>query len=362
MAPVLGYVEPLESDSDRQEVIADIFTSRVGGPVCAFAGRSWGTPPRCGKCQRPLALLLQLSAPEGTDRPDAYARVIYVLTCTDNRCATAGWSPSLKVFRAQADKATSKKAVEQHDFVGEGASKSFAPQEIVSEVEPAEPADGKSKKPSSSQEFAPLMAENDGTETYQKVGGDAQFYRFERRLARAPEQVLRYLRVEERPSKRARTIPPPAPPAQTAALPQTVSRADGAAGRVKAAQKANGTINNEDEDEWSDDDDGESELIEGITGMMDADEARGALWISSAGKLPSSDVPTCPRCKGKRSLECQILPTLLNYLPEVDPLDKYSLDFGLLNIYTCDAACPIGEELVEEAVWRQEYDIKTSIF
>jgi len=68
-------------------------------------------------------------------------------------------------------------------------------------------------------------------------------------------------------------------------------------------------------------------------------------------------VPPCPHCKGDRSLEFQIMPQILNYIkPEKNPLTNNTqnskkskkitasdlekmIDFGVLNVYTCDKNC-----------------------
>jgi len=67
-------------------------------------------------------------------------------------------------------------------------------------------------------------------------------------------------------------------------------------------------------------------------------------------------VPPCPYCKNDRSLEFQITPQILNYIkPEKNPLNNHLLgknnrkitasdlekmiDFGVLNVYTCDKNC-----------------------
>lgn len=304
-AVILGYAEPIQ-DKYLAETISDLCTSRIGGPTQTPKTM----PPlhrdtlRCKSCKKDMSLLLQLFAPEGTDRPHAYVRVVYVFTCRDGKCAEVGWSKSFKVLRGQSS------AVDVHvDESVETRGEAFKPYELVSEAEPLEsvaaPSTSTSKASSSVKrdvvrkkssepeaDYSQLLVENDGSEKYVKVKGDATFHKFNKRLRRAPEQVVRYYR---------------------SATP--------------------------------------------LSSSYDT-----ALWISTAHQLKDADIPKCSACSGPRSLEFQIMPTLLNFL-DVDDTQKDALDWGQLSIYTCDAACEAAnKDFVEEVLWRQEYDMKTSIF
>jgi len=80
-------------------------------------------------------------------------------------------------------------------------------------------------------------------------------------------------------------------------------------------------------------------------------EKAGPLWVSDEKKLAPEDVPAC-RCGARRVIEFQILSTILSYLG-VNDLEKDSLDFGTIAIYTCEASCsstpPPPFEAAEEA-------------
>lgn len=48
------------------------------------------------------------------------------------------------------------------------------------------------------------------------------------------------------------------------------------------------------------------------------------------------------------------MPTLLSFL-NIDHSEKYSLDWGILNIYTCEKSCMLANnDVCEELLWRQE--------
>jgi pre-rRNA-processing protein TSR4 len=164
----------------------------------------------------------------------------------------------------------------------------FAVYEIVSEAEPIEASKASAKDEKKHQS---LLVENDGSEKYTKVKGDNAFYKFSKRLQRAPEQVLRYYRTEQ----------------------------------------------------------------------LLASSHEAALWIADAHQLADKDIPACA-CGAARSLEFQVMPTAISFL-EQDETKEGSIDFGVLNIYTCNEACRLANAgYAEEVCWRQEYDMRTSIF
>lgn len=284
---VLGYVEPV-SKKYRKATLDDPCVSRVGGPPALLksAPKLEQTAITCSKCSKPMRLLLQLFAPEAADKPHAYVRIIYVFTCENGKCAQDGWSESFKVLRSQSTEVSL-----QADTVWEQTE--FPLLEIESEAEPTESA-GPVKKDKTSKEdnLKEVMVENDGIEKYVKVKGDNAFYKFNKRLGLAPEQVLRYLRNDK---------------------------------------------------------------------LLESSDA-ATLWIADKGKLADKDIPACEHCNGARSIEFQIMPTLLSYL-ELDDTKADTLDWGVLSVYTCNDACrKANEAFVEEKLFRQEYDMKTSIF
>ncbi|XP_063901555.1 programmed cell death protein 2-like isoform X2 [Zophobas morio] len=72
----------------------------------------------------------------------------------------------------------------------------------------------------------------------------------------------------------------------------------------------------------------------------------GVLWISDED-IPDSKIPDCPLCNGKRILEFQVLPQLLNYLGGTE------IDWGILAVYTCSVSCATSNFYALECIRRQ---------
>ncbi|CAG8441091.1 2429_t:CDS:2 [Funneliformis caledonium] len=79
------------------------------------------------------------------------------------------------------------------------------------------------------------------------------------------------------------------------------------------------------------------------------------LWVSNIGKPTVKDIPSCPYCGQERTFEFQILSTLLNYL-EIDHLQRGSLDWGTLLVYSCKVNCHVENMYyINEILWRQDF-------
>jgi pre-rRNA-processing protein TSR4 len=79
------------------------------------------------------------------------------------------------------------------------------------------------------------------------------------------------------------------------------------------------------------------------------------LWVSDIEKPTAQDITPCPYCGQERTLEFQILSTLLNYL-EVDHLQEGSLDWGTLLVYSCKDNCHVENMCyINEILWRQSF-------
>jgi len=77
------------------------------------------------------------------------------------------------------------------------------------------------------------------------------------------------------------------------------------------------------------------------------------LWVSPDNTPEKKDIPPCPRCKGKRVFEFQVMPQLLNYLGK-DSVEG-SVDWGTIAVYTCEANCNPDDQVEFEFVWKQDY-------
>ena len=77
-----------------------------------------------------------------------------------------------------------------------------------------------------------------------------------------------------------------------------------------------------------------------------------AMWPSKSLAPDDRNIPDCPRCRGKRRFEFQILPTIVSFIvpKESVELNDSSLDFGSIAVYTCSQSCALEGEYAEEYV------------
>jgi pre-rRNA-processing protein TSR4 len=77
------------------------------------------------------------------------------------------------------------------------------------------------------------------------------------------------------------------------------------------------------------------------------------LWVCQDNKL--TELKDCPHCGSKCTFEFQIMPQLLNYL-NIDDKDPNSLDWGTVAVYTCNANCqPKDKHYMEGFVYHQYF-------
>lgn len=78
------------------------------------------------------------------------------------------------------------------------------------------------------------------------------------------------------------------------------------------------------------------------------DRGNEPLWIGAENQLVSSLVPQCELCCSPREFEFQIMPQLLNTLkcPE--------LDWGIINVYTCQKQCNTNGQYAKEFCYKQD--------
>ncbi|EMR11142.1 hypothetical protein PNEG_00738 [Pneumocystis murina B123] len=319
----LGFLEKFYSEDDSY--LCDPTVSKIGGRPIWINSKviPKSQDLQCGICKKMMRLLLQLYCPE-IESPFSYHRVIYVFVCEDGSCQRSGFSKSFKVIRVQKDNSkdidietshlcvvcnilgtyicskckTTRYCSKQHQKIhwelalhknycgtSEGSKWPVLKKawwnemEIICEVEPEETL------PIGNELIQHKYGPNaipDKFEKFSEIKGDKTFFQFQKRLGRAPTQILRYIRAES----------------------------------------------NDTEDS-------------------------PILWISSEGQLNNSEIAKCP-CGEKRTIEFQIMPTLLSFL-NIDYSEKYSLDWGVLNVYTCEKNCMLANNNVcQELLWRQE--------
>ncbi|KAJ3092128.1 Programmed cell death protein 2 [Quaeritorhiza haematococci] len=301
----------------------------------------------CGVCSKVMVLLLQLYTPEDHP-PEAFHRAMYLFVCKNGACLKKDPKTSVKVFRSQlpeenkftggSDFAKAQtcricglhgpkrcgkcqrvnycsREHQVYDWCAGGhkhncsnptptpasgtppptSHLTFPEYEIVSEDEPPSLA-----TPSTLLEnlslTTPTISEDDDLgvtttdpEAYEdsQVGVDKAFLKFQKRIERDPEQVLRYGRVSYGDEENFG--------------PLWVSEK----GRPKGT---------------------------GEEGVKEGEE----------------DVPVCPNCGKERTFEFQVMPQLLNHL-NVDHFSPSSLDWGSLLIFSCPNNCVVASSTSSDA-------------
>ncbi|KAK8799562.1 hypothetical protein WA158_006111 [Blastocystis sp. Blastoise] len=83
------------------------------------------------------------------------------------------------------------------------------------------------------------------------------------------------------------------------------------------------------------------------------------LWVSHNNLLDEQNIPPCPLCGAPRKCEIQIMPQII-YTLEQQGKHIPSIDFGVINIYTCSESCSIknkdGSQYVPEYTYIQMFD------
>lgn len=91
-------------------------------------------------------------------------------------------------------------------------------------------------------------------------------------------------------------------------------------------------------------------------GEITENHPRGPLFVSDDSKYDLKTIPNCPRCGSKRTLECQVLSTIIHYL-KIDNSNTEAIDFGTLFLFTCPENCVLDGEYGEEYIYRQDFSL-----
>ncbi|KAG5459401.1 MAG: programmed cell death protein 2 [Olpidium bornovanus] len=195
----------------------------------------------------------------------------------------------------------------------------FPPMEIACELEDLEEGEGDqgvggdadANAPPMNFESGSLLSLNvaDGGYEKTKVEVDPVFLKFQKRVSRYPDQVLRYARIADEEQ---------GPDECEAPEPLWVSEN----GKPRVQQRWRGA----DGDDGERREDEEEEIVE------------------------LCDVPVCDVCGEPREFEFQAL----THLP-IDNSDPQALDWGTLLVYTCPRSCALNRPYVREALWRQDF-------
>ncbi|MBW0487096.1 hypothetical protein O181_026811 [Austropuccinia psidii MF-1] len=202
-----------ESSEDEDEKFAELgflqeitqplniktMTGKVGGrPIWLNPFLPLSTPfITCCSCGFPMAFLMQMNAPEDSN-PDAYFRTIYIFVCRKFSCLKLHGPGALKAFRVQYPE--TYEPPWQNINTQLDNELSFLPTyrewEIICEEEPFDINIAKSPELISMKKLDSTSLQDEDAKTKgTKVHVDEAFLTFQSRIARAPDQILRYLRV-----------------------------------------------------------------------------------------------------------------------------------------------------------------------
>ncbi|KNZ49774.1 hypothetical protein VP01_479g4 [Puccinia sorghi] len=219
--------EDEDEDDGREEDLAELgFLKKIKKPlnVRTMTGKVGGRPiwlnpetpldpyfSNCSCCGLSMKFLMQLNAPDDSD-PEAYFRTLYVFICPRFSCLRRSLGSGttsasvVKVFRTQLPQSSPAATVVTRRPNHQGRDvESFREWEIVCDEEPADTLAGKfanlgmTDLPTfelGSQKKGAKDQDQDAKVKETKALVDEAFLLFQARIARAPDQILRYLRVK----------------------------------------------------------------------------------------------------------------------------------------------------------------------
>jgi len=332
----LGFLRQ-SADTGAVDALGRIHVDKIGGLP------SWPYPPPqqamqapgCPACDKRMPFVLSVVPPLGlaAERQDC----LHVFVCHDSACARA--TNAVRVFRSQRP----LPAADQDAMVPPGCMPSLILREKALDFEDYSDDDGLLE----GEEHIEQLIQNYKKECKEDLGqneaggedgGDAGddnvpdtkadkiHLAFTRRIAAAPSQVVRYY----------------------SSGPDTV-------GPMETEEFKVGPMDN-----------------------MKTDALSEPLWVCERGRM-AGQVPPCAECSGKRRLEMQVMPQILNFVEVLDQSadgsgagkgggsggGKYGtfqlqmdMDWGTIAVYMCDARCDLladstGSGFCEEFAWRQ---------
>ncbi|GES88346.1 programmed cell death protein 2 [Rhizophagus clarus] len=316
----LGFAEPPESP-----LIAENFPSKIGGRP------AWLNPEhilladqvRCEVCCKPMILLVQLYTPEDYP-PEAFHRTIYVFCCKNGSCHKIAWQKSFKVFRSQLPKDNIYWAENESSLDNTTKKKPFAKQCIVCGLLGSKMC-GKCNQVNYCSKEHQIEHWTSGQHkihcnTISTTSIIEEHNNQCRKLVLFPEFEI----VTEQEGR-----------------DQEEENEDGERDAFLKFQKR---IEPHPE-----------QILRYNRLEYESEKNPGPLWVSDIDKPTVQDINPCPHCGQERTMEFQILSTLLNYL-EINHLQQSSLDWGTLLIYSCKNNCHIENMYyINEILWRQNF-------
>ncbi|KAJ2815858.1 hypothetical protein IWW50_006689, partial [Coemansia erecta] len=348
MPTTLGYAEPVDD-----EFAHETFPSKIGGQP------RWLDPTQplaadavaCDECTKPMALLMQLSAPD--DKPEAFHRMLYVFACRNGVCHKAGASRCMRVFRAQLPE-TSPVYTERALSTASGDDGDDVEWVLSDHVQ-----------------AAPTCA------VCGLLGNKACSKCHTRRYCSRAHQVADWDAGHK--AQCGSTAQPTADHAKKLgrmAFPE----------HVIVSEEEPAESDNDDDDDGEDTEQIQSDSMAVVPvtnervedSEVEVDPAfmqfqrriqREPDQVLRYARSPGSDVcnplfvsdantpahiDDCELCGEPRQFEFQIMPQMLNHL-ELDSMDPNSVDWGTLLVYSCPRSCPPREAFVREVLYRQNF-------
>ncbi|KAJ1771101.1 hypothetical protein IW140_003989 [Coemansia sp. RSA 1813] len=361
----LGYVEPLDDGFDKE-----VFPSKVGGkpkwldPTCPLSADK----VICDECNKPMAMLLQLYAPE--DEPAAaFHRMIYVFVCHNGRCHKVAASRCMRVFRSQLPEHNGLYI----EKVGESTANTLlagSGGRACGSEEEGDIDDDVEWEISRNIKLASLCV------VCGLLGNKACSKCHTRHYCSRDHQIIDWESGHRNQCKRNEQTPEHGINIYRTIFPEHLIVSE-------EEEEENGIVDNsniEDSDDDAEDNEGikpedmalvpvNSERVEDsavdvdrafllfqnhtaknsdqvlrYARAPDSNQAGEPLYVSDADKPELGvDVPKCGSCGAKREFEFQIMPQMLNYL-SIDSTDPSSIDWGTLLVYTCSNNCSTEPE------------------
>lgn len=356
MVATLGYVEPVDEDFHNEP-----FPNKIGGMP------KWLDPAQplrveqaqCDECEKPMALLMQLYAPE--DEPaDAFHRMLYVFVCRNGSCHKVSAKRCMRVFRAQlAEK--NRLYTDQDGDTDEGEGDVVwslgdhvekAPVCVVCGLAGTKTC-SKCHKSFYCSRVHQLSDWDAGHRSHCSSNtsvSDKDIASYGRKLERMryPEQIIV---TEEEGDNNSN---------------DSEDEGEDAEG-IKPDDLALVPMNDEKvEDSGVDVDSAflvfQRRMQKNPDQIIRYERDGEPLLVSDLGKPDKTrDIPECGQCGATREFEFQVMPQMLNFL-NLDSTDPASIDWGTLLVYTCPNSCSSSSSTessrgryVPEVVFRQSF-------
>ncbi|GFS25455.1 programmed cell death protein 2 [Elysia marginata] len=357
----LGFVE---EDTDLRLLSSHFFPSKVGGKPSWLCLNNIPTTEslQCSKCNGPTLLLLQVYAPVEIDhRDDTFHRTVFIFVCPNVPCCSNGYNGNFKVVRSQLpvkndfysqdppdENIRDDEDMDKYPHAGKfqslccvcgarGTKKCSLCKKTYYCCKSHQVADWKAGHKRLCSEIG-----SDGTKTgagIRQPSAHLLFKEFE--LVTEDEEVNEDSSSNSRSDK------------ERLAEYQQLMRSEqlkGLEGKYTEEDLETTAVHETEDDQQF--------LKFKKRTESEPDQVlrycRGGepLWVSAFHKPSAEEIPHCS-CGAERVFEFQIMPQLLNFLG-LDRLGD-SLDWGTLCIYTCKESCPIGNNYVEEFLWKQDF-------